>query len=164
MPLKFPSKVIRSHAFVYLQEKLMCPTRGRDGYLYFLFRSKYYKYHIVIWELHNGPVPKGMIVDHINNVRTDNRIENLRLATPTENGRNKLKTKKKTSSKYKGVHKVETVSKGDRWVASYTLSGKTHHIGTYDTEEEAHEAYMAHTEPLFGEFFNDGKRVKCPSC
>lgn len=37
--------------------------------------------HVLVWELHNGPVPVGMVVHHINNNPRDNRIENLEVMT-----------------------------------------------------------------------------------
>ena len=42
--------------------------------------------HRIVWEMHNGAIPEGMQVDHINGIRDDNRIENLQLLTLVENG------------------------------------------------------------------------------
>jgi len=47
--------------------------------------GKYVSEHRLIWEMHNGPIPEGMQVDHINGIRDDNRIENLQLLTLVEN-------------------------------------------------------------------------------
>ncbi|WP_436868476.1 HNH endonuclease signature motif containing protein, partial [Enterobacter hormaechei] len=42
----------------------------------------------MIWEMHNGPIPQNMEIDHINRIKLDNRLENLRLATRRQNACN----------------------------------------------------------------------------
>ena len=63
-------------------------------YLEVKFMYKSYPLHRVIWEMHNGPIPEGMQIDHINHIRTDNRLENLRLVTAPENMQNKSMDKR----------------------------------------------------------------------
>ena len=63
-------------------------SKCRGEYLGFGYRGKKYTLHRVIWELHNGKIPEGYFIDHINQDKYDNRIENLRLATPTQNNAN----------------------------------------------------------------------------
>lgn len=65
-------------------------TIHRDGYITVCvkpkgYKSKHIKLHRLIWWLHNGPVPDHLEVDHINGIRSDNRIENLQLLTFQEN-------------------------------------------------------------------------------
>lgn len=43
--------------------------------------------HCIVWERHNGPIPEGMQIHHKNHDRSDNRIENLAMATPMEHKR-----------------------------------------------------------------------------
>ena len=50
--------------------------------------------HRIIWETFKGEIPEGMQIDHINTIRTDNRLENLRLVTHKANMNNPLTLKK----------------------------------------------------------------------
>lgn len=69
----------------------------REGYRFFCRDRKQYSTHRVIWEMFNGPIPNGMEIDHINHIRDDNRIENLRMVTKQSNMENKSKYKNNTS-------------------------------------------------------------------
>lgn len=80
--------------------------------------------------------PKGYVVDHINGDKKDNRRTNLRLCKQSDNLRNA--NKKQGTSKYKGVSKH---SQTGRWTAHITVKYKTKHLGCFDTEEQAAEAY-----------------------
>ena len=73
-------------------------------------------------------------IDHINQVRTDNRIENLRWCSRENNCRNKKK-KEGTSSQFRGVNWDTHYNK---WRSMIRLNGKTKHLGLFETEEEAH--------------------------
>jgi hypothetical protein len=95
--------------------------------------------HRLIWELHNGPIPKGMVVDHINQDSLDNRIENLRLLSTSQNHLNK--------SESRGYGK----SPSGRYQARIQYKNKVHCLGTYDTEEEAKEAYLKQKEVFLNE-------------
>ncbi|ELH8509758.1 HNH endonuclease [Salmonella enterica] len=88
--------------------------------------------HRVAWILHHGkPIPDGMQVDHINGIRTDNRIENLRLVTHTENQHNQRKAKGYTWN-----------TQCRKWRAQIRVGGKHKTLGLYATELEARAAYM----------------------
>lgn len=52
---------------------------GSDGYRKIGIDGKHYKEHRLIWIYHHGSICEGMIIDHINRISTDNRIENLRM-------------------------------------------------------------------------------------
>lgn len=69
---------------------------GNDGYLRIGYKGKYYKAHRLAWEIHNGPIPKGFIVDHKDRVRDNNKLSNLRLATRQQNSRNSPDRRRKS--------------------------------------------------------------------
>lgn len=57
----------------------------KDGYKRIQISKKTYRAHQIVYNMHYGPIPNGLIVDHINSVPDDNRIENLQLVTPQQN-------------------------------------------------------------------------------
>lgn len=63
-------------------------TVRSGGYRQVGVRGKLIREHKLIWLMHGNDIPDGFELDHINNVRDDNRIENLRLATRGENSHN----------------------------------------------------------------------------
>ena len=60
------------------------------GYKVINFNGRTYQASHIIWEAFNGEIPDGMEIDHINTVRNDNRLENLRVVTHKENCNNEL--------------------------------------------------------------------------
>jgi len=78
-----------------------------------------------------------IVVDHINNDQTDNRIENLQLITNRENS---SKDRTRSYTKYTGVTLVKYGKK--KWIAAININGKRKHLGSFLTEIEAHNAYQ----------------------
>ncbi|NDF37230.1 MAG: hypothetical protein EB156_05535, partial [Euryarchaeota archaeon] len=106
-------------------------TAHSKGYRQVQVDSKMLKEHRVIYEMHHGQIPEGMQIDHINGVRDDNRIENLRVVTQSENNQNRRQVKGFCFDKSTG-----------KFTAYIGLDGKKIHLGTYETEELAREAYL----------------------
>lgn len=113
------------------------------GYRDVMYNKQLYKAHRLAWFLYYGEWPKNQI-DHINGDRSDNRIANLREATASENQANK-----RAWGKYK---KGTVRSPSGRFVAMIRKNGQRTYLGTYDTEDEAHEVYCRHASYLHGEF------------
>lgn len=66
-----------------------------QGYRKGMIKRKSYREHRLIWIWHNGDIPKNLLIDHINGIRGDNRIENLRLVTVSQNQNNRKDNVKK---------------------------------------------------------------------
>jgi hypothetical protein len=101
---------------------ILCTTEKKHVYV-----------HRLVAETFLGPCPEGKEVDHKNNIRNDNRLENLQYLTHGENQR-KCPKRAGCSSIYIGVTKDKK-----RWTAR-AYAGKKVHLGTFDTQEEAARA------------------------
>jgi hypothetical protein len=102
------------------------------GYFRVCFDKKQYRAHRIAWAIFYGEEPKKQI-DHINGRKTDNRINNLRLATNTENSRNASISKNNTSGKT-GVTYHKSAKK---WLAQITVNRKNRYLGIFDSKEDA---------------------------
>lgn len=71
------------------KERILKPWINRNGYyligLYKQSIRKEYSVHRLVYEAFNGSIPEGLQVNHINEIKTDNRLSNLNLMTPKEN-------------------------------------------------------------------------------
>ncbi len=107
------------------------------GYIQAKVNGKRLYVHRLVWELHHDSIPEGMVIDHINNIKDDNRIENLRCVSIAENNHNR-QTHNNNTSGYKGVNR----DKG-KWRARVAINGKRLDLGLFDTPEQAHKALVA---------------------
>ena len=106
--------------------------------------------------------PSGMQIDHINHNKLDNRRENLRVATHTQNTQNRC-PKPTDSSRYKGVGWDKERS---MWTAKISVNKRTVNLGRFTTQREAALAYNEAATKLFGEFayLNDVPIVDLHDC
>ena len=117
---------------------------SKTGYVYISVQKKSYPAHRLAWLYTYGCWPHKEI-DHINRVRSDNRIANLREATRAENCANRKK--RPTRYRLNGVFLV-----GRRFGARVHIDGIPAYLGVYDTEIEAHAAYLVAVRTAFGAF------------
>jgi hypothetical protein len=89
--------------------------------------------HRVVYESFEGPTL--LQIDHINDIPTDNRLVNLQPLSHRDNNI-KAKARYHKTSKYTGVS-----AHYRKWKAQIGNKGKKYHLGYFDTQEEAHEAY-----------------------
>ena len=101
------------------------------GYLRCDFKGKKQRMHRIIYETFCGKIKDGYEIDHKNRCKLDNRIENLREATRSQNGAN-LSKRIDNQSGYVGVSKSKK-----KWRAYITIDGKKIHLGCFDTALEA---------------------------
>lgn len=118
---------------------------SRYGYVKTQISGVYYMAHRVAWLHFYGEWPPGMI-DHINGKRSDNRIENLRLATYQQNAWN---TAPRNASGVKGVTWNKQCRK---WQVGMRCKGVNHHVGLFDDLDSAKSAALAKQAELHGEF------------
>lgn len=98
--------------------------------------------HRLHWYMVHRELPKE--IDHINRIKDDNRIENLRKVTRSQNRYN-IKKRAGTSSKYRGVHFDKSKN---LWVSRLTHNGEVIRLGRFKTEDEAGEAYNSKVQDL----------------
>lgn len=92
--------------------------------------------------------PDGVMVDHKNHNPLDNRRENIRLCTNSQNQQNRLK-RRGVTSQFKGVMWSK---KNHRWMAYIYRDGDQEYLGSFLREEDAAETYRKRAVELFGEF------------
>jgi len=120
------------------------------GYILTSIKGKFYQNHRIIFLYFHGYLPEQ--VDHINGIRSDNKIENLRTATHKENMRNHGKHKNNTS----GVKGVHWNKREKRWQAQIKADGKLIYLGLFITIGDAEKIVRKKRVELHGEFANHG--------
>jgi len=112
-----------------------------DGYIEIKIDGIVYKAHRLAWFYEYQEWPK--MIDHINGSCGDNRICNLRKSNSWLNQGNRAmhRNGRLVGAKYKANRKK-------KWESTITIKGKHFFLGSYNTEEEAHSAYMQALQAL----------------
>jgi len=118
--------------FIWKHNNKIAGTKHRQGYIHISVNNKKYAAHRLAWIYIYGSFPKYMI-DHVNGIKSDNKIINIREATANQNQHNKSLNKNNTSS-VKGVHWCDLMSK---WQARICVNTKRINFGYFDSLEFA---------------------------
>lgn len=103
-------------------------TIGSQGYSHIFINKKSYRLQRLAWLYCYGYMPL-LFVDHINGIRSDNRLSNLREVSNTENIKNGKKRKNNTS----GVQGVSWHQKAGKWMAQIMVDRKSVYLGLHET-------------------------------
>ena len=117
------------------------------GYIQIGIAYRHYYAHQLAWLYMTGEWPI-LEVDHINTVRSDNSINNLRLVSRSQNAMNSNKHRDNTSG-YKGVHWLDICKK---WRSEICLNGRRYNLGMFVSKELAAQAYAKAAAQLHGDF------------
>ena len=123
----------------------------QKGYRRIKINQIIYKEHRLAWLYVYGEFPKIQI-DHINRIKTDNRICNLREATTSQNGFNKELNKRNKS----GFRNVSWDKHHKKWKVTLRCNKKEIFIGTFKDIDLANKAAIEARIKYFGEFYNHG--------
>lgn len=166
MEREYPTKEELCRLFEYKDGNLICKqktnnksrikigdvigTIGSDGYYKTKINGVFYFVHRLIFLMHYGFVPK--IIDHINGIRSDNRIQNLREATQRQNSYNrKLRINNKS-----GVKNVCWDPNANLWKVQISIDGKQTNCGFFASLEDARIRATALRKKHHRDFANHG--------
>ena len=125
-----------NQVYGHIRKKYRKPYLHKTGYYEINLcknsKIKAFKFHRLIYEAHYGSIPDKMFIDHIDNNKQNNNIENLRLATNSQNKMN-TKTYKNNLSGYKNISKT----KWNTYKVEITINNKTVYQKNFKTLEEA---------------------------
>jgi HNH endonuclease len=110
---------------------------SRDGYLRLRIDGRKHLQHRLAWLYMTGTNPNAEI-DHIDGNRANNRLQNLRLASHSENQQNRSARSKNSS----GLLGVTWHSKIGKFQSRIMHNHKAHHLGYFSSPNEAHQAYL----------------------
>lgn len=119
----------------------------KKGYVRVHLNGKQYPAHRIIWKLAYGEIPTDLMIDHIDGDPKNNRLDNLRLCTNSQNQFNRGNTSKK--DRPKGVYKAR-----GKFKAEITINKQRIYLGSFPTVEQAEQRYNEFAADHHGEFIH----------
>ncbi len=119
------------YSSISVGDKAEC--RDHAGYLRVMVSGVRVLVHRLVWMMYYGSWPKNFI-DHINGIKTDNRICNLRDCTQQQNCQNRTVARRGCRSGVRGVSKN---TEDGKWVARVCVRGVNHYLGSFDSVADA---------------------------
>lgn len=121
--------------------------KDKQGYIQIRINKKEYRAHRLAWFYINGVWPSDFI-DHIDGIKDNNIISNLRVVTNSQNQMNRTHTKFNKAG-FKGVSFKEKTGKYEAYIQT---NGIHKNLGSYDCAEDAHNAYIKASKIDHNEF------------
>lgn len=118
-----------------------------SGYISIYIDGKNYRAHQLAWLYVHGVIPDTDI-DHINRIKSDNKMSNLRLASRSQNNINSG-IHSHNKSGFRGVY---FCTERQKWAAHIKHKGKKIHLGRFSSADEANQRYIEEAKRLYGEF------------
>lgn len=130
---------------VNAQAGMRAGWQDAEGYWRIEVDDRTYRAHRLAWLYVHGRHPVGDL-DHINGVHSDNRLANLREATRSQNLAN-------SKQRQRGLKGATLDPRTAKWRARICVNYQRIHLGLFDTEQAAHDAYCEAAKKMQGKFF-----------
>ena len=131
-------------------------SSNTNGYVQVQVNNKMHLAHRIIWEMKNGPIPKGLLIDHVDGNRTNNKLSNLRLCTKSQNTCNG-KLRSTNTSGFRGVSWSRSMS---MWRSQIRTQNGPMNLGYFETKEEAYAARLKAEKEYHKEFAYSSSQLK----
>lgn len=114
-------------------------------------KKKVVQAHRYAWERTHGPIPEGVVIDHLCHTPLCVEVSHLRTATPAENGQHRSGAQRNSGTGIRNVYR-----RGNRFLVQIKRGGTAFYLGTFDTAEEAAAVADSGRREHFGAFAGNG--------
>lgn len=125
-------------------------TKAKNGYYLFRYEGRNYYRHQVVWVMHNGPIPDEHVIRHINDIRGDDRIENLNIGYQIDNCADFVRSGKIKSNNTSGFRGVSWCKSREQWRVYIAVNGERKSNKYFDDFGDAVAYRMFLEEKYYG--------------